>query len=142
MFSCLFSRMQYWSEVHLWWGGISRGNQKQKGLVYFAFYISVWFSFVILVYGLLCCVSIVIWANYSIIVYFPWDQVVVVLTGGVRGSTGGTGNGEKLEVRELRAAPSGPDPLHHNGGSPKKPRTPWLHQAKTIANLALVTCYV
>ncbi|KAJ6963987.1 hypothetical protein NC652_002311 [Populus alba x Populus x berolinensis] len=51
-------------------------------------------------------------------------KVVVVLTGGVRGSTGGTGNGEKSEIRELRAAPSGPDPLHHNGGSPKKPRTP------------------
>ncbi|KAJ6947798.1 hypothetical protein NC651_002228 [Populus alba x Populus x berolinensis] len=51
-------------------------------------------------------------------------KVVVVLTGGVRGSTGGTGNGEKSEVRELRAAPSGPDPLHHNGGSPEKPRTP------------------
>ncbi|KAG6789148.1 hypothetical protein POTOM_005238 [Populus tomentosa] len=51
-------------------------------------------------------------------------KVLVVLTGGVRGSTGSTGNGEKLEVRELRAAPSGPDPLHHNGGSPEKPRTP------------------
>ncbi|KAE8037349.1 hypothetical protein FH972_009942 [Carpinus fangiana] len=24
----------------------------------------------------------------------------------------------------LRQVPSGPDPLHHNGGSPKKPRTP------------------
>lgn len=61
---------------------------------------------------------------YNIIVYFPWDQVLVVLTGGLRGPTGSTGNGEKLEIRELRAAPSGPDPLHHNGGSPEKPRTP------------------
>ncbi|KAF8397970.1 hypothetical protein HHK36_016896 [Tetracentron sinense] len=25
---------------------------------------------------------------------------------------------------ELRKVPSGPDPLHHNGGSPTKPRTP------------------
>ena len=25
---------------------------------------------------------------------------------------------------ELRKVPSGPDPLHHNGGSPNKPRTP------------------
>lgn len=61
---------------------------------------------------------------YNIIVYIPWDQVLVVLTGGLRGPTGSTGNGEKLEIRELRAAPSGPDPLHHNGGSPEKPRTP------------------
>ncbi|KAI5603047.1 hypothetical protein BDE02_01G193400 [Populus trichocarpa] len=51
-------------------------------------------------------------------------KVLVVLTGGLRGPTGSTGNGEKLEIRELRAAPSGPDPLHHNGGSPEKPRTP------------------
>ncbi|XP_015873114.4 protein CLAVATA 3 [Ziziphus jujuba] len=25
---------------------------------------------------------------------------------------------------QLRKVPSGPDPLHHNGNSPKKPRTP------------------
>ncbi|XP_028808304.1 protein CLAVATA 3 [Neltuma alba] len=25
---------------------------------------------------------------------------------------------------ELRKVPSGPDPLHHNGGSPNKPKTP------------------
>lgn len=25
---------------------------------------------------------------------------------------------------ELRAAPLGPDPLHHHGADPKKPRTP------------------
>ncbi|KAF9665351.1 hypothetical protein SADUNF_Sadunf16G0113700 [Salix dunnii] len=51
-------------------------------------------------------------------------KVLVVLTGGLRRPAGSTGNGEKLEIRELRTAPSGPDPLHHNGGSPKKPRTP------------------
>ncbi|KAJ6755582.1 PROTEIN CLAVATA 3 [Salix purpurea] len=51
-------------------------------------------------------------------------KVLAVLTGGLRRPAGSTGNGEKLEIRELRAAPSGPDPLHHNGGSPKKPRTP------------------
>ncbi|XP_038877536.1 protein CLAVATA 3 [Benincasa hispida] len=28
------------------------------------------------------------------------------------------------EWEQLRRVPSGPDPLHHNGGSPKKPRTP------------------
>ncbi|XP_052188103.1 protein CLAVATA 3 isoform X2 [Diospyros lotus] len=36
-------------------------------------------------------------------------------------STSSYGNGENFE--ELRKVPSGPDPLHHNGGSPKKPRT-------------------
>ncbi|KAE8692998.1 Protein CLAVATA 3 [Hibiscus syriacus] len=34
------------------------------------------------------------------------------------GSTTGAGNRESF-----RTVPSGPDPLHHNGGSPKKPRT-------------------
>ncbi|KAF7805748.1 protein CLAVATA 3 [Senna tora] len=32
--------------------------------------------------------------------------------------------GEKSVTWELRKVPSGPDPLHHNGGSPKKPKTP------------------
>ncbi|CAL0332154.1 unnamed protein product [Lupinus luteus] len=32
--------------------------------------------------------------------------------------------GEKPLSWELRKVPSGPDPLHHNGGSPKKPETP------------------
>lgn len=32
--------------------------------------------------------------------------------------------GEKSVTWDLRKVPSGPDPLHHNGGSPKKPRTP------------------
>lgn len=31
---------------------------------------------------------------------------------------------EKLADWELRGVPAGPDPLHHNGASPKKPRTP------------------
>ncbi|XP_061349319.1 protein CLAVATA 3 [Gastrolobium bilobum] len=31
---------------------------------------------------------------------------------------------EKAPSWELRKVPSGPDPLHHNGGSPKKPETP------------------
>ncbi|KAG4183266.1 hypothetical protein ERO13_A09G098550v2 [Gossypium hirsutum] len=39
------------------------------------------------------------------------------------GSTTGAGNMENFVGWELRAVPSGPDPLHHNGGSPKKPRT-------------------
>ncbi|KVH88381.1 hypothetical protein Ccrd_023976 [Cynara cardunculus var. scolymus] len=30
----------------------------------------------------------------------------------------------KEEGWELRAAPLGPDPLHHHGADPKKPRTP------------------
>ncbi|CAK7332005.1 unnamed protein product [Dovyalis caffra] len=51
-------------------------------------------------------------------------KVLVALKGDLFGPTGSPGNGEKLEIRELRAVPSGPDPLHHNGGSPKKPRTP------------------
>ncbi|KAG6760765.1 hypothetical protein POTOM_033945 [Populus tomentosa] len=54
-------------------------------------------------------------------------KVMVVSRGDVRGestSNSAAGNREELEIRELRAVPSGPDPLHHNGGSPKKPRTP------------------
>ncbi|XAR59637.1 hypothetical protein NMG60_11015545 [Bertholletia excelsa] len=39
-------------------------------------------------------------------------------------STLGNANGESFQEWELRKVPSGPDPLHHNGGSPKKPRTP------------------
>ncbi|KAJ9177879.1 hypothetical protein P3X46_009810 [Hevea brasiliensis] len=35
-----------------------------------------------------------------------------------------TVSGKKLVIGELRTVPSGPDPLHHNGGTPKKPRTP------------------
>ncbi|KAK4369607.1 hypothetical protein RND71_013399 [Anisodus tanguticus] len=31
---------------------------------------------------------------------------------------------EKFADWELRGVPAGPDPLHHNGVSPKKPRTP------------------
>ncbi|KAL8115388.1 uncharacterized protein LOC141663886 [Apium graveolens] len=30
---------------------------------------------------------------------------------------------QKESVRELREAPMGPDPLHHNGAPPRKPRT-------------------
>ncbi|XP_019052239.1 PREDICTED: uncharacterized protein LOC109114329 [Nelumbo nucifera] len=32
--------------------------------------------------------------------------------------------GGNLVSWDLRRVPSGPDPLHHNGGSPKKPQTP------------------
>ncbi|KAK4358534.1 hypothetical protein RND71_020763 [Anisodus tanguticus] len=31
---------------------------------------------------------------------------------------------EKFADWELRGVPAGPDPLHHNGANPKKPRTP------------------
>ncbi|XP_059311384.1 protein CLAVATA 3 [Lycium ferocissimum] len=31
---------------------------------------------------------------------------------------------EKFADWELRGVPAGPDPVHHNGASPKKPRTP------------------
>ncbi|KAL9334287.1 hypothetical protein Peur_074426 [Populus x canadensis] len=60
------------------------------------------------------------------LVDFKSRKVLVVSRGDVRGepTSNSTGNGEELEIRELRAVPSGPDPLHHNGGSPKKPRTP------------------
>ncbi|XP_042758182.1 protein CLAVATA 3 [Lactuca sativa] len=34
------------------------------------------------------------------------------------------GKKEEEEGWELRAAPLGPDPLHHHGADPKKPRTP------------------
>ncbi|CAL5357231.1 unnamed protein product [Camellia sinensis] len=37
----------------------------------------------------------------------------------------GYGGEESMEEGwELRKVPSGPDPLHHNGGSPKKPTIP------------------
>ncbi|XVF46994.1 hypothetical protein PTKIN_Ptkin03bG0073500 [Pterospermum kingtungense] len=48
---------------------------------------------------------------------------------GVKGSLHGTtsssaGKRGKYSMEwELRTVPSGPDPLHHNGASPKKPRT-------------------
>ncbi|KAJ7948053.1 protein CLAVATA 3 [Quillaja saponaria] len=42
---------------------------------------------------------------------------------GLHGPSSGM-SGEKSLDWELRKVPSGPDPLHHNGGSPKKPRTP------------------
>ncbi|CAI0544023.1 unnamed protein product [Linum tenue] len=53
---------------------------------------------------------------------------VQVLLAAVKGSNnknfifaaGGGKAGDHQE--ELRSVPSGPDPLHHNGGSPKKPR--------------------
>ncbi|CAN4119149.1 unnamed protein product [Withania somnifera] len=31
---------------------------------------------------------------------------------------------KKFADWELRGVPAGPDPLHHNGANPKKPRTP------------------
>ncbi|CAA0814980.1 Protein CLAVATA 3 [Striga hermonthica] len=34
------------------------------------------------------------------------------------------GKTEMTENWELRRVPTGPDPLHHNGQDPKKPRTP------------------
>ncbi|KAG6583691.1 hypothetical protein SDJN03_19623, partial [Cucurbita argyrosperma subsp. sororia] len=37
---------------------------------------------------------------------------------------GGERRRPSVEWDQLRRVPSGPDPLHHNGGSPKKPRTP------------------
>ncbi|XP_062170935.1 protein CLAVATA 3 [Alnus glutinosa] len=43
--------------------------------------------------------------------------------GGQQGSATSR-NGRSFVGWELRKVPSGPDPLHHNGGSPKKPRTP------------------
>ncbi|KAB1227102.1 hypothetical protein CJ030_MR1G028223 [Morella rubra] len=42
---------------------------------------------------------------------------------GLQGSATSSNVGRLLGW-ELRNVPSGPDPLHHNGGSPKKPRTP------------------
>ncbi|CAL1367363.1 unnamed protein product [Linum trigynum] len=38
----------------------------------------------------------------------------------IHGNAAGGAKGGDQE--ELRSVPSGPDPLHHNGGSPKKPR--------------------
>ncbi|CAK9311814.1 unnamed protein product, partial [Citrullus colocynthis] len=41
-----------------------------------------------------------------------------------KGVDGGKRRRPPVEWEQLRRVPSGPDPLHHNGGSPKKPRTP------------------
>ncbi|OMP03812.1 hypothetical protein COLO4_10193 [Corchorus olitorius] len=38
------------------------------------------------------------------------------------GSKSISGHGENSVKWEMRTVPSGPDPLHHNGGSSKKPR--------------------
>ncbi|XP_022753738.1 protein CLAVATA 3 [Durio zibethinus] len=47
-----------------------------------------------------------------------------VVKASLHGSTGNTaGNRENFVGWELRTVPSGPEPLHHNGGTPKKPRT-------------------
>ncbi|XP_057807519.1 protein CLAVATA 3 [Salvia miltiorrhiza] len=35
-----------------------------------------------------------------------------------------SGDNELPEDWQLRRVPAGPDPLHHNGQDPKKPRTP------------------
>ncbi|GAB2274557.1 hypothetical protein Dimus_009325 [Dionaea muscipula] len=44
-----------------------------------------------------------------------------VLQGGLHGSHGSM---EVIQgVNQLRKVPSGPDPMHHNGASPKKPKT-------------------
>ncbi|XP_027344397.1 protein CLAVATA 3 [Abrus precatorius] len=42
----------------------------------------------------------------------------------LQGSSSFKYGGEKSLSWELRKVPSGPDPLHHNGGNPKKPQTP------------------
>ncbi|GKU93750.1 hypothetical protein SLEP1_g7317 [Rubroshorea leprosula] len=46
-----------------------------------------------------------------------------VLNDSLHGSTGAE-NTQNPVGWELRTVPSGPDPLHQNGRSPKKPRTP------------------
>ncbi|OMO95652.1 FAD-dependent pyridine nucleotide-disulfide oxidoreductase [Corchorus capsularis] len=43
-------------------------------------------------------------------------------TSSLDGSKSISGHGENSVGWEMRTVPSGPDPLHHNGGSPKKPR--------------------
>ncbi|KAA8544339.1 hypothetical protein F0562_022393 [Nyssa sinensis] len=48
----------------------------------------------------------------------------VVFKSSVDRPTSSGNNGGNLVGWELRKVPSGPDPLHHNGGGPKKPKTP------------------
>ncbi|EXC37760.1 hypothetical protein L484_001218 [Morus notabilis] len=38
--------------------------------------------------------------------------------------SGNYGNKDQFNEWQLRRVPSGPDPLHHNGNNPKKPRSP------------------
>ncbi|CAI0541556.1 unnamed protein product [Linum tenue] len=57
----------------------------------------------------------------------PAARTRKVLLAAVKGSNKGfifAAGGAKAadHQEELRSVPSGPDPLHHNGGSPKKPR--------------------
>ncbi|KAG5566490.1 hypothetical protein RHGRI_002148 [Rhododendron griersonianum] len=53
------------------------------------------------------------------------DQVVSGSSKVQLGSTTkGYGGAGSETWDQLRGVPAGPDPLHHHGGSPKKPRTP------------------
>ncbi|KAA8549948.1 hypothetical protein F0562_001644 [Nyssa sinensis] len=56
-------------------------------------------------------------------VLYGSENKEAVFKSGVHGPTS-SGSGGNLVGWELRNAPSGPDPLHHNGGSSKKPDTP------------------
>ncbi|XVF19639.1 hypothetical protein REPUB_Repub11eG0128000 [Reevesia pubescens] len=51
------------------------------------------------------------------------NEVVKGPLHGSKTSSASPRNRENFVGWELVTVPSGPDPLHHNGGSPKKPRT-------------------
>ncbi|KAJ1384560.1 hypothetical protein SESBI_42442 [Sesbania bispinosa] len=48
----------------------------------------------------------------------------ITLKASLKGSSSSIKYGEKPLGWELRKVPSGPDPLHHHGGGPKRPETP------------------
>ncbi|CAK9184676.1 unnamed protein product [Ilex paraguariensis] len=59
-------------------------------------------------------------ASSSLEVLYGWKAKEM----GHEKTSSSTGGGKSMVGWELREAPLGPDPLHHHGGSPKKPRTP------------------
>ncbi|XP_042958354.1 uncharacterized protein LOC122293956 isoform X1 [Carya illinoinensis] len=61
--------------------------------------------------------------NRKLLAGLKQKKETVKVKGGLQASATGS-NGGSFQGWELRRVPSGPDPLHHNGGNPTKPRTP------------------
>ncbi|GMJ10669.1 hypothetical protein HRI_004736100 [Hibiscus trionum] len=54
---------------------------------------------------------------------FKNRKLQMLLQSDLKVDNNGSTTGGAVNREEFRTVPSGPDPLHHNGGSPKKPRT-------------------
>lgn len=59
---------------------------------------------------------------FKILAGFAWKKEEMEVN--IAGRSSSRKNGANSYGWEQRKAPSGPDPLHHNGGGPKKPQTP------------------